>query len=361
MICTSIFEELEQKDFKLIPVEFCGKLGMLIHPKSIGSIWDETNLNFRSLICDTKGKVLSSGWPKFFNYGEKPHLYPDIAKFNDLNILEKKDGTLVICDFVEGVFSMRTRGTISYKSQENWRDFEKLLLKHPKVIDVLMENSNVLLDLSLLFELCTPNNVIVIKPDDIEFTFLGAVNKHNLTCVNYEQYKALADAMEVPIPKSYSYSSLLDLINDVKNFNDSEGVVVSYNNNQNRIKIKSDWYNNLHHILNGVNTLNSLIDIWKSTNYLNRSLFEQYIEKVYSWEALNIIKELIDELFLKQEKVLSKIESLRDFLTCDEVKSLTRKEQAAMILGNYPQWASAAFNILDNNPNFKYEKYFDLV
>ena len=115
----------EESGFQLHPHTFCGVQSILVTPK-INAIWTSDNLYNRSLIADLQGNVLSCGWPKFFNSEEKPHLYPNPEHHKDWVIQEKLDGSLVIVDFVNNTFSMRTRGTVSHVVQENYKDFDLL-------------------------------------------------------------------------------------------------------------------------------------------------------------------------------------------------------------------------------------------
>jgi hypothetical protein len=153
-----------EENFNITSSLICGVEGHLITPK-LDAKWSKDNLYYRSLILDKKGKVLSSGFPKFFNFGEQRECYPEPTEYFDWQITEKVDGSLVICDYIKKQFNMRTRGTFSFTTQPNFKDFELLTIKYPKVIDFLKKNKNI----SLLLEIVTPNNVIVVRPKEIDF------------------------------------------------------------------------------------------------------------------------------------------------------------------------------------------------
>ena len=225
----------------MYPHKFCGKDAFLIIPE-IDAKWTKDNLFYRSLIVDKKGNVCSCGFPKFFNASEKEDCYPDPANFKDWIVQDKADGSLLIADFYNNQFSMRTRGTASYLAQENAADFELLPQKYPKVVEFLKENSH----LSLLFEIVTPNNVIVIRPKEVEFYLLGAINKNGLCVVTSHELTEIWRKIGcVPMPQTYQFDSMADLkaiTSMVKDWKGKEGIVLSYNNNQNRIKLKSQWY-----------------------------------------------------------------------------------------------------------------------
>jgi hypothetical protein len=215
----------EDTGFQIHPHQFCGLDSFLVIPK-INAVWTTENLFFRSLIIDKSGVVLSSGWPKFFNNGEKPELYPDLHNYQDWHIHEKLDGSLLIADYVNGEFSMRTRGCSSYKQQSNFKDFELLHEKYPKIVDFLKENSHI----SLLCEIITPNNIIVIRTNDVQFYLLGAINKITLQVVSHQELLEIWKKVGcMPTPKSYQIDGIKDistLANLVKQWKGSEGVVV---------------------------------------------------------------------------------------------------------------------------------------
>ena len=241
--------------FSVYEHDFCGKSSYLVIP-AIDAKWNENNLHFRSLIVDKETKeVLSSGWPKFFNYGEKPDCYPDSNKHNDWVIQEKLDGSLLIADYVNEKFNMRTRGTSSYITQNNFFDFDLLKQYYPNIVSFLEQNNH----LSLLLEIVTPNNIIVIRTPMVQFYLLGAIDKTTLKPLTLKNIENISQELKIPMPEVYSFDNLEETIKTVKEWKGKEGIVISYNNNQNRIKIKSDWYCWIHKIKSQLNSESNLI------------------------------------------------------------------------------------------------------
>lgn len=342
-------------NFDVQEVTFCGLESYLVtpHPETI---WDIYSLIYRSLIFDKNTKeVLSSGWMKFFNYGESPSIYYNLLDFKDWIIHTKIDGSLLIVDYVNNQFSMRTRGTSSYEIQNNKEDFELLLKQYPKVLDVIKQNSN----LSLLFEIETPNNVIVVVPDRVKFTFLGAINKKLLTILDNKSYVELAHNMDVPMPETHSnFKSFDDLLDTIKCWDSLEGVVISYNNNQNRVKIKSDWYCKMHRIKTGIRHINNVLDLWKDSGYLDRTQFEEWITTLYDYELLCSIQKYVDELYLRWNKIKSKINEIETYINDPDFISLTRKEKAERLISRFKEFAFIGFNFLGGKKSIDNIKLF---
>lgn len=338
---------IEHGCFHINPVNFCGIDSFLIVPQ-IDAKWNADILHFRSLIVDKEGNVLSSGFGKFFNHLEKPDCYPDPEQFNDWVIEDKQDGSLCIVDFVNGQFSMRTRGTSTYKNLVNCKDFEFLFEKYPKVKKHVQENSNY----SFLFEIVTPNNVIVIRPKEIDFYFLGAIDKNTLKMATNEEVLNMWKNMGCPpTPQKYYFQnvkSISQISEFVKEWKGKEGVVLSYNNNQNRIKLKSLWYITIHRIKSQLNSENNLIDFYVECGMPEHSEFKEKIETEFDFEIAEQLKDEILRISEIGNTVKKEIEHIREFAHTIQ-RFETRKEQARYIMENYgkSKKSSFVFDILD--------------
>ena len=339
---------IEEEYFNIVSSKFCGLDCYLITPE-IDAKWNKNNLFYRSLITDKEGNVLSSGFPKFFNYGEKPDCYPNPENYSDWKIEDKIDGSLLIADYVNDTFSMRTRGTVSYSSQENAKDFELLSEKYPKIVDFLKQNQH----LSLLFEIVTPNNVIVVRPKHIEFYLIGAINKNGMCVVSSSDLTEIWRKIgQMPTPQSYSFLNTNDLskiAETIKNWKGKEGIVISYNNGQNRIKLKSDWYLFIHRVKSQLNSQNNLIEYYVDSELPSCEDFYKKIETEFDFEIALQLKENIEKICEAGEKTKKYIDYILEVVH-DIRKVETRKEQAEMILRNFKDNSSYVFSILDNKP-----------
>jgi hypothetical protein len=337
---------IEEGYFNIIPNTFCGLECYIITPQ-IDAKWNKKNLFYRSLIVDKDENVLSCGFPKFFNYGEKPDCYPNPETFNDWRYEEKIDGSLLIADYVNGQFSMRTRGTVSYSTQENYKDFELLLEKHPKVLDFLKENSH----LSLLFEIVTPNNIIVVRPNQIEFYLIGAINKNEMCVVSSNNLTDIWRKIgPISTPQNYKFLNTNDISKiseTIKTWKGKEGIVISYNNGQNRIKLKSDWYLFIHRVKSQLNSTNNLVDFYVDKNMPSKDEFQKIIEDDFDYEIALQLKDEIEKISEAGEKAKKYIDNILEMIH-DIRKVESRKDQAEMIKRNYQENSYYAFSILDN-------------
>lgn len=336
----------QEDGFGSFPVEFCGHSAILIVPK-IDAKWTKDTLCFRSAVLSPKGEILSSGWPKFFNLGEKPDLYPDPSKAKDWSVELKVDGTLVICDYVNEMFSMRTRGTASYVTQANAQDFEVLPEQYPLLVEWLKANPQY----SVLLELVTPNNVIVIRSDDVQFTLLGVVDKTDGTVGSLALRREIAQHTGLPLPEVFGFDSLEDCVDCVKAWKGKEGVVVAYNKNQSRVKVKGDWYLQLHRIKSELSSENNLIEFYVSAGMPDYQDFYNLIETTFDFEIASQLRGQISKLSDAAKEVKRIIEHMKDFV--DSIRNFpTRRDQAQAILEAYGQTnrSSFVFALLDGKP-----------
>jgi hypothetical protein len=344
--------------FNVSATTFCGVNSYLITPK-IDAKWNTHNLFYRSLIVDEKGKVLSSGFPKFFNYGEKQECYPDPKSFNDWRHEEKIDGSLLIADFVNNTFSMRTRGTVSYVSQENAKDFENLPDKYPKVVDFLKDNQH----LTLLFEIVTPNNVIVVRSQQVNFYLIGAINKNEMRVVSSSELTDIwRNIGQMPVPQSYDFlntNELSKIAETIKYWKGKEGIVVTYNNGQNRIKLKSDWYCFIHKVKSQLNSIKNIVEFFVEKEQPKAEEFTKIIEVEFDYEIAIQLQKEIQKICEASNKVKKYVMNMAEMIT--DIRNVeTRKEQAEMIKRTYKENASYAFNLLDNKP-FTKEQHIKLL
>lgn len=338
---------IEEGYFNIDPCNFCGEESYLITPQADAK-WNKNNLHLRSIIVDKDGNVLSCGFKKFFNYLEKPDSYPNPEKYYDWYIEEKKDGSLLILDFHNDTFNMRTRGTVTYKTQKNHEEFEIFPLKHPKVVDYLSKNKH----LSLLFEMESPSNVIVIRPNEVKFTFLNAVDKRTLRMVDQENLLQIWRDIGCPASvERYYFNESRDLeiiSNTVKMWKGKEGVVLTYNNNQNKLKIKSEWYTFIHRIKSQLNSTNNLIEYYVQSKMPSEEDFFKKIETEYDYEIAIQLKEELSKICNAGEEVKKIIENMKDFV--QSIRGFkTRKEKANYIITTYgnSNRSSFVFSLLD--------------
>lgn len=250
------FASINEADFAVSPRDVDK---YLITPRKSKHVWTEEELHLRSLLCDMDGTVLSSGWPKFRNYGENKVVDEQFrqALANDqVTFAEKLDGTLIILSCIDGRPHFRTRGN------DSLGDFEPDVLflvatKYPKLLDWYMTD-NFLADIlrrefSILFEYTAPTNRIVIRYEEPALTLLGCVDLRDLSLsMKPLTLHAISGFTGVPQARTHTLPNSMDEIGPiVRSWQDKEGVVARFydeNEKLTLLKIKATQYVRLHAI-----------------------------------------------------------------------------------------------------------------
>lgn len=150
---------------------------VLVVSSKLKHVWEDHELHLRSLLCKPDGTIVSSGFPKFMNYGERPDLDVMTANLIENGVVyypTKMDGSLIIRDVLTGedgekFVHFRTRGS------HDLGDFygPVMTIVREKYLELL--NPERSCGVSMLFEYTSPTNRIIIKYSDAELTLLGGM------------------------------------------------------------------------------------------------------------------------------------------------------------------------------------------
>lgn len=172
-------EKVDRRSFKLITRAD----RVLIHPDSRKRAWAEDELHLRSCVTDARGRVLSLGFPKFFNLGEHA---PHDARFataigaGRVAFGEKIDGSLLVADLeADGSLSLRTRQ--SHALADLREPVERLVrTRYPALRDALASCALVREGCSVLFEFVDPARPVVLRYPEPALVLLALVDKRSL-------------------------------------------------------------------------------------------------------------------------------------------------------------------------------------
>lgn len=205
----------------------------LITPKKSKHVWQNHELHLRSLLVRrATGEVVSSGFPKFRNYGEDAQDDADFRKAlseGKIVFTEKLDGTLIIADNIDGKAHFRTRG------QFDLGDFEEPVMrlvkaKYPRLLEFLTKEEAICQRYSLLFEYTAPDNRIVIRYDEPELHLIGIVDKQTLFVEPEWRHRYILDNfVEIPSARIFVLpTSFQMLMATIRGWKGREGVVARF-------------------------------------------------------------------------------------------------------------------------------------
>jgi T4 RnlA family RNA ligase len=321
----------------------------LIFPNKIGVTWTDENEMFRSIIIrKSDNYIVSRGFDKFYNLGEKPESQQDLINSHSIDYLKKEDGSLLIWSSHNGELLHRTRGTVNAEIMPNGSDIIFLREKYPKIKEWITNHS----EYSLLTEWLTPNNIIVVSGyTEPELCLLGLIHNQTGVLTKYEDLPIVSEQIGVPLVPKYQYNTIKECVEDVRAWKGKEGVVVYCHSSGGKttpIKIKSDWYLKLHKIASGITNIDNIIDIFlESPRYTKHEDFYKYVEQTLDYEIAEKIKPEIKQITEAYSKFLKKIDSLEESLVFVREFS-TRKQMAEYIQQECNGWSlSLAFLLLD--------------
>lgn len=267
-------------------------------------------------------KVVSRGFDRFFNYAEAPEF--SSFNFEEAEVCEKVDGSLIKIYNHDGIWYISTRGTAFAESECNGfgLTFRDLVLRAiPDDVrihengatsfiskdEAFQESCNFWLDTdwTYIFEFTSAENRVVTRYEGYNLTFLAA--RHNQTGEYGDEYeeRAAVDAFECAVAKRYKFDTIEHCLEMVKELPDMQEGYVVYVGGKPVCKIKSPAYVVAHRIKGEGLTpkrIMQLVLMNEVDEYLayfeeDRKFFEPYVN------ALNAGLELMEEVFIQFEGI----------------------------------------------------------
>lgn len=319
-----------------------GDKAFLVKPSLQGVDWTPSNLHFRSSIWNESGQLLSGSFWKFTNVGEKPDLFPVPTSLKNSTVVLKLDGSTNIIDYIDGEYHCRSRGTFDAKQIENGHEFYQVFDKYPQVKQWLRENPNY----TLITELCTPSNRIVIYYPEVEHYLIGAVNKDNYSFLNQKQLDILADSLLMPRPETYSFNSVAELLESVKLWEGKEGVVWETSAGY-LLKVKAVDYLKKHAFKSNL-SIKNLLELFLDNPDQTKDEFLNFIESNFDYECRAMSDKIINEIFDAAEQVTNIVFKVMNFVASHRYDA--RKEFALNAKNNLGEYSGLAFSFLDQKP-----------
>jgi hypothetical protein len=232
-----------------------------VQPIHFGAVWVKENLIYRSSLWDKDGYPVSLSFPKFFNWDEKPDIFPAPSDLKNAKLMEKLDGSTLIFSRYKGQTIIRTRGTVDARKQANGYEIDYLCEKYKKFIVYLemVETSNE----SFLLEWLSPTNRIVLTyGDEPDMVLTAIINHSEYSLMRQSQLDYFASDIGLRRPRTFSYNSVEEMKSAVEVLKDQEGLCVYYNNEQQIRKVKAAQYLFLHRAKSEISSVDKVIDVY---------------------------------------------------------------------------------------------------
>lgn len=337
------------EEFNFKDVTIAGDECWLITPSNMATKWTDDNARFRSCIVRKSDNfVVSQGFGKFTNFGERPDFQPWDNSWK-IEAIHKIDGSLLIVSKYKGELIIRTRGTADARQLPNGHEIDFLMEKYPKAFDNCFINSE---KITLLMEWSTPTNIIVLREfDEPTLSLVGMVeNSYGLYEPQYIM-DATAKVLNLNRPQKYEYNSVEECILDVSAWKNKEGVVLYSPDGQTLKKIKASLYCELHKIATGMRTISNVLDVFmESPRFVEYQDFYNFLCNSLDFEIAERVKDdiaKITEAYGKFIHSVNIIERAMGYIS----KLDSRKKQAMAIQEHWDGWmVPVSFSLLDNKP-----------
>jgi len=282
-----------ESDFNLKIVRECRGLIIKYHTKAFFCTRRDAGQVGLSCQRDAVYVPVCVGFEKFGNVGES---YVPEIDWQSVRVQEKLDGSLILLWHDNDTWHVSTRGTINAKNawidgQEcNFFDlFMDTLERYADdgvvVLDIvsdaiIKQDGDVLnKDCTYMFELCAPENRVVVPHTEAKIYHIGTRNNKTL--------EELDTDIGFPKPQQYQFNSLEECVEAAKKLPACEEGYVCVDKHWNRVKVKSPAYVSVFNMKNnGVITDERIIHMLRNgeaTEFLTyfpdyKEMFE-YVER----------------------------------------------------------------------------------
>ena len=296
----------------------------LVRPIHNGVVWTRENMIFRSSVWDGEGKPVSLSFQKFFNWGERADLVPPPAQLQECELLEKVDGSTLIISYHKGIRINRTRGTTDATQLSNGSEIALLQQAYPAAFDNPVLRSECV---SAIFEWVTPSNRIVIGYPKLELYLTGIIRHDDYGLYRQSDLDAIAQEWGVKRPRTYRYADLPEMLAQVKNLKGEEGLCVYFNQGQDILKVKSDWYLVRHAAKEAfAKNSKSVLEEYLLQGGPEYDSFMAVSTGKFDFEIVQIGLPFIKDVYAAREAVEARLAEFRRFVEAN--KGLSQKEFA---------------------------------
>ena len=206
-----------------------------------GKNWNAATLQARGLILDSDGYIIARPFNKFFCMGEREETMFKNLPQEEFEATEKMDGSLAILFRGDCDFCIATRGSF-VSDQAQWANKYLKNVWGSKVFN---------LEYTYLFEAIYPENKIIVNYKGFSgLVLLSCIRIKDGQEMSYNDVRAEAERLDVPLVKRYQFKTMDELVLAVKKIKgtEQEGFVVRFKNGL-RVKVKSEDYLRLFKII----------------------------------------------------------------------------------------------------------------
>lgn len=310
----------------------------------------------RGLILDKTNdfKVVRMAFYKFFNYGEP---FAAQLDWTTATSTEKIDGSLMSVWFARGTWHLSTNSTInafqaplSEVGPKTFGELFESILPLKTFEEMSMSTS-----ICFTFELCSRWNKVVLDYPEPKLYLLCARDMNTFQEYSRETLEVWAKRLGVEVPQEYNLNSKADYQALIDSFDDTHEGIVIKDANDNRVKLKTPLYFQLHRAANnGVLTAERALHLIR-TNEVDEFLayFGQY--KTFISSLQDFYNEILSTL-AEVELEVKKIKSCNNTQRKEFAEFAKKKEHPFLYFKAYDDYDLKSF--VDNMSDAVFLKMF---
>jgi len=281
----------------------------------------------RGLIFDTKGKLISRPFHKFFNIGEKQETQVNKIDMSRPHvIMEKMDGSMIRPIVVDGQLRLATKMGITDVSEQA----EAWLASHSHT-EHLKQWMRWCYDLEVtpLFEWVSKDNRIVLEYDKEDLVLLA------MRCNETGEY-SMPDACPFTVVPQYGSleGNLQNYVERQHEVEGREGDIIRFIDGH-MLKVKNSWYVRIHKVLDRIRFDRNIVDliINEQVDDIIPVLPQDQADRVRDfeqrfWDAFNSTEDALMMLYLEAK---NDYDGDRKRIALELVPTLTCKQDAQFI------------------------------
>lgn len=350
--------QVSTEEFYVDPHDIHGETCFLIRPKHIDCNWTHKNKHLRSSVWDSQGNLVSAGFPKFTNWGEKPENFPMPTSLHGCTVVEKLDGSLLCLSKFKDKHIFRTRGTVDAYKLNNGFELDVFKQIHSAVLNSYKDEPT--WNHTYLFEWLSSTNKIILNYEDVpQFKLIGMVYHDDYSLASQATLNSVANKLRIQRPETFIFGSFEELLSQVADWKGREGVCIYSKGDQEIHKVKSSDYLIRHRFKENA-TLENTLDLFVSYGYPTYVEFEQKLIQQFDYECFEMVRDFASQVVDAFKEVREIEAGMVRFV--EGLKDMNRKDAAQKIISSYgnAKQTSFCFQLFDG-ASFTDKEYIKLL
>ena len=293
------------------------------------------------------GNLIAIGLQKFFNLNQREETQmSNINWFSHHTVMDKRDGSLIFPRYLKNRTYLGTRKGDTDVAKMAQKFIKESSSGYIGFIEEMRQKK-----ITPFFEFFCKENMIVVDYGQPSLILLCARHMENGSYLSQNELEDISGKYNIPIVNTFDVKLSVnsDFFNTASKEVDKEGYIIRFENGY-TIKVKNEWYVNLHRIVSGLNTRKNVCklildgtidDVLPQLPRDRRQNIEEF--SMHFWDFYNLFAYKIKSLWID---IKNKSDS-----------SWSRKEWASEIKNVDKDYMYIMFKLLDDDGFDRFNKH----